>query len=119
MRHLHGGLDEDSTDDIEDSETHKTSVDDKSQSPPLTDIVDQHSASRSPIREEHFTHCQERLAKGPVIPKDLKARLGVSIIGHHEVTEHAGDGHPRAALDDHQQHQGPEEDAQGGVNAFQ
>ena len=41
-----------------------------------------------------------------------------AIIGHHEVTEHVGDGHPRAALDDHQQHQGPEEDAQGGVNAF-
>ena len=41
-----------------------------------------------------------------------------AIIGHHEVTEHVGDGHPCTALDDHQQHQGPEEDAQGGVDAF-
>ena len=50
------------------------------------------------------------------IPRYSTARG--AIIGHHEVTEHVGDGHPRAALDDHQQHQGPEEDAQGGVNAF-
>ena len=41
-----------------------------------------------------------------------------TIICHHVVAQHVADGHPCAALDDHQEDQGPEEDAQRGVDTF-
>ena len=55
------------------------------------------------------------IALWPMPQRMLHQGTGIS---HHEVTEHVGDGHPCAALDYHQQHQGPEEDLQGGCDAF-
>ena len=69
------------------------------------------SVSNAAIQLDHPRH-----PAGPGLPGAASGQG--AIVGDHEVTEHVGDGHPRAALDDHQQHQGPEKDAQGGVDAF-
>ena len=52
-------------------------IDDKGHGVPLADVVDEHSARRGPVGEEHFEHGENRpqkISKGKGASKDSKGR---------------------------------------------